>query len=422
MPGEFHFDARTRTLTLWHNASSGTPPPNDGSLVAPQISQILSAAGTQMNPVLNISLLRVGLRDTAPAAFSPHLAPSGSDYAVNRDAAVSFVGVNGATVANCTFMRLDNSAVFVGGFARNVVVRDSEFAWLGENGIVTVGDTDGAPMPGWGPDGTAGNQPRGTQVLRNFAHEIGIINKQSCFFFQAVSDAALIDGNIVFNCARHGFQYNDDFGSGSVLSNNVAFGLNRETADTGIFNNWDRLPFTPRKDSDHVDLHESNIFFVNFNSFNAFDTDDASAYHRMARNVQVYGHTIKSDYSGHDIFFQDHLGVWAADGDQYQPLIKGYLNGMEGYTLLAAKDGDVLMSSHVCPNATDWPNITNTRILSPTGNVTVCGLSIAHWQSLIPGVLSNVTGTPIPDTLTAQQIVDMARKTLKGPSNRWTFK
>ena len=29
---EFHFDPVTKRLTLWHNASSGTPPPTDGSL------------------------------------------------------------------------------------------------------------------------------------------------------------------------------------------------------------------------------------------------------------------------------------------------------------------------------------------------------------------------------------------------------
>jgi hypothetical protein len=448
-PGEFHFDAKTRTLTLWHNASSGTPPPADGALVAPQLTRLIAAAGSQAAPVARLALHRLGFRDTAPAAFAPHLAPSGSDYAVNREAAVVLEGVAGADIENCTFTRLDNSAVFVGGFARGVVVAGCEFAWLGENGIVTVGDTEGAPVAGWGPNGTAGNQPRGTQVLGNFAHELGIVNKQSCFFYQAVSDGALVEGNVVFNGARHGFQFNDDFGSGSVMLNNVGFGLNRETADTvsccprrggggrprrrsptfiphpasphpsphptpsqGIFNNWDRLPFTPRKDAQHVDLYEGNLFLVNFNSFNAFDTDDASAYHRMTKNVQIYGHTLKSDYSGHDIFFAGDLAVWSATGDQYQPLVKGYINGMSGFTLLSMKDGDVLMSPHVCPNATDWPNITDTIVYSPTGNVTICGASIASWQTQFPGVLSNVTAAAIPETLTAQQIVNMARATL----------
>ena len=245
-PGEFHWNARTRVLTLWHNASSGTAPPGDGTLVAPQLSQLVAAAGSQAAPVTSLAFLRVGFRDTAPTLFAPHLAPSGSDYAVNREAALSFVGVNGVTVTDCAFTRLDNSGVFMGGFARGVVVADSEFAWLGENGIVSVGDTDGAPIAGWGPDGTAGNQPRGTLVARNFAHEIGIVNKQSCFYFQAVTDSAVIDSNIILNGARHGIQYNDDFGSGSLLQKTVAFNLNRETADTGLFNSWFVVRFLSR--------------------------------------------------------------------------------------------------------------------------------------------------------------------------------
>ena len=234
-PGEFHWDAGTQVLTLWHNATSGTPPPSDGTLSVPLLPQLVAAAGSQSRPVASLVFSNLGFRDTPPTSFAPHLAPSGSDYAVNREAALSLVGVSGVVVSNCTFLRLDNSAVFIGGFARGVVVEGSEFAWLGENGIVSVGDTAGAPVPGWGPDGSGGDQPRGTVVARNFAHELGIVNKQSCFYFQAVSSGAQIDGNVVFNGARHGIQYNDDFGEGSVLSNTVAFNLNRETADTGLF-------------------------------------------------------------------------------------------------------------------------------------------------------------------------------------------
>ena len=41
-PGEFYFDAATKVLTLWHNASSGTPPPSDGSLAVPFLQQLLA--------------------------------------------------------------------------------------------------------------------------------------------------------------------------------------------------------------------------------------------------------------------------------------------------------------------------------------------------------------------------------------------
>ena len=39
------------------------------------------------------------------------------------------------------------------------------------------------PYPN-GPDGTGGNQPRGTRVVGNLAREIGIWQKQSSMWFQ----------------------------------------------------------------------------------------------------------------------------------------------------------------------------------------------------------------------------------------------
>jgi len=188
-------------------------------------------------------------------------------------------------------------------------------------------------------------------------------------------------------------------------------------ADTGLFNNWDRLPFTPRKDAAHVDLHEGNVLFANFNSFSGFDTDDCSAYHLMRNNVQVYGHGLKSDFSGHDVFFDNFLAVWGAGSDQYQPLVAGFENGMTRSTLLAASEGEVVMS-HICPNATQWPAVNDTAIFTPLGAATICGQSIPFWQAAVPGVLAGVTARPFPADWTAAAIVEMARETLAGRGAR----
>ena len=69
---------------------------------------------------------------------------------------------------------------------------------------------------------------------------------------------------------------------------------NRETADHGPFNAWDRIGFDPRKGPSHRDVLSHNLIWCNYNSANAFDTDDTSTYFRMANNVQMEGWFLKS--------------------------------------------------------------------------------------------------------------------------------
>ena len=202
VPGEFFFNRTTQLLTLWYNATAGTAPPADGSIVVPSLFTLVSAKGSQKQPVKDVALVGIGIRDTAPTVMFPHVGPSGGDWSINRFAAVTVEGAEAFTITGCTFTRLDNAGVFLGGYTRDVVIADNEFAWLGESAVVSLGDTEGAPIPGWGVDGTAGNQPRGTKLWHNFGRELGIINKQSALYFQAVTDGADIRGNVAFNGAR----------------------------------------------------------------------------------------------------------------------------------------------------------------------------------------------------------------------------
>jgi hypothetical protein len=74
-----------------------------------------------------------------------------------------------------------------------------QFSWIGDTVIALWGDTTGSGVDGYGWDGTQGTQPRFTSILNNFAHEFGIWEKQSSFFFQAKSCQTLIMGNM---CVR----------------------------------------------------------------------------------------------------------------------------------------------------------------------------------------------------------------------------
>ena len=107
--------------------------------------------------------------------------------------------------------------------------------WVGYNAIVTVGNTQLT-------DGTDGNQPRGTKVIRNLVHEVGVFGKQVYAYVQSLACEAELIGNIFFNGARAGINFNDGLSGGNIVKNNLLFNFVRETLDPGNFNSWDRQP------------------------------------------------------------------------------------------------------------------------------------------------------------------------------------
>ena len=81
-------------------------------------------------------------------------------------------------------------------------------------------------------------QPRFATVTENFCHEIGLYQKQSSCFFQAVSAQNTITNNLFFNGPRAMVNFNDGFGGGHELGNNLIFNTCRESSDHGAFNSW----------------------------------------------------------------------------------------------------------------------------------------------------------------------------------------
>ena len=108
-----------------------------------------------------------------------------------------------------------------------------------------------------GFDARGGNQPRGTLVTLNLAHDMGIYTKQNrlllsavlfycvyaaalahdlllcahttpvSFFFQAESFGTVLDGNIAFNGPRAGINFNDGMGGNNTVTRNVLFNFCR---------------------------------------------------------------------------------------------------------------------------------------------------------------------------------------------------
>jgi len=210
-PGEWYFDKAAKKLYVFWNATAGTPPPSDGSVVAIADGAwgLINVTATQAAPLTGLSILGVGFRDTAHVFFAPHSIPSGGDWALARLAALQLEGTEGAVVDSCLFERLDGMAVLLSGYNRNARLTRNSFKWIGDSAMVAWGRTTGDPTGQDGPDGTDGNQPRYTVVEYNIASEVGIWEKQSSLYMQAKTSDSWLHGNVGFNGPRAGVNFND---------------------------------------------------------------------------------------------------------------------------------------------------------------------------------------------------------------------
>ena len=82
-----------------------------------------------------------------------------------------------------------------------ILIFTAEFVWLGQNAIASWGFLDGETDATMTNSGLGGLQPRGTLVEENWVHEIGHLQKQSSFYFQAITAQTVIR-KCVCVCAR----------------------------------------------------------------------------------------------------------------------------------------------------------------------------------------------------------------------------
>ena len=184
-PTEWFYNETTQTLYFWHNATAGVPPPADGSLVVPQTKWLFNVTGTMAAPVTDVSIVGLGMRDTAYTYMDPHSLPSGGDWSLERSAVVFVEGSERVNIEGNVFERVDGNAIILSAYNRNATIEYNEFAWIGATAIAFWGNTEAsagadAVMPeGYGSDGTSGNQPRHNTVAFNYCRELGVSEKQS---------------------------------------------------------------------------------------------------------------------------------------------------------------------------------------------------------------------------------------------------
>ena len=288
--GEWFHDAKANVLYMWRNTSLEQSLPSAAYFGTLHESVIKIVGQGSHRPASRIRVSGLVVRHTTTDFLRPHEAPGGGDQSVHRGAAIFVQNAANITITNCRFDRVDGSGVFVSNWTRGVEVSYSEFSFTGSAAVCVVGTANLI-------DGTNGNFPRMTLIEKNWIHDGGVWSKNYLggSIFLALQAESVVRGNVLYNTPRSGITFNDGFGGGDLVANNLIFNTNRETSDTGNIYTYNRLPFVTSVRNGIPSLLPAtrnitrNWFIVNYGSIWGIDNDDGSSFYLNAFNVHLYG-------------------------------------------------------------------------------------------------------------------------------------
>ena len=422
-PGEWFLDYDTHKLYLYPNSTLPT------EVVGTNLNVLISIKGSQTNPVQNIAINDITFAHSAITFLSDYEVPSGGDWTVHREAALVVEGAEGVNVSNCLFDSPGGNGLLLNNYVRGAVIEGNEFVWVGDNAIVAVGSAELM-------DGTDGSQPRGTKVIGNLVHEVGVFGKQVCAYVQSLACETHLTGNVFFNGPRAGININDGFGGGNVLENNLLFNFVRDTLDHGPINTWDRQPYLTTVADGKTPLlaqKEScitqNLVIGNYHSLWPIDHDDGTCFYTDKHNVIAYGGA--KFYLGHSKVISNNLYIYP-DATRSSSFVT--LNPSCASSFSTSRDSplpsgwDDNYSNNICviggPNLFQFntcsltdnagliPTSSNNAYYAPNANVYICcdgkNLTLKEFQDMSFEIDSIVRDLP-----TNKEVMEWARKILK---------
>eukprot|EP00041_Stephanoeca_diplocostata_P018365 m.384320 g.384320 ORF g.384320 m.384320 type:complete len:858 (+) comp20990_c0_seq2:333-2906(+) len=424
-PNEFYHDAANNRLLYISNVTGQSPP---SSVEVPALTELIIFNGTRTSPTVNVSISGIEFTGQRPTYMEPHGHPSGGDWGLERLGAVRLRNTENVTISDCLFDKLDGNAIFLDGYNRHATITHNEFVSLGASAIALWGyETRGY--------GTDGNQPRFTVVTENICHEIGIYQKQSSCFFQAVSVQSTIRNNLFYNGPRAMVNFNDNFGGGHDLGYNMLYNSCRESSDHGAFNSWDRQPYatkvldgvTVSAQPAYSKLHHNWIVANYAANGGCYDNDDGSSWYLEEQNFCIYG-GVKSNFEGHNKRATNNLHAFASVyGDRclggLNQINDYYADGYANNTCILANAGDNYLAISQpgqlapCTPANLHLLTGGNTIYAPNASVTVrCGTTMTGEEWLASGADK---GTVIKDSaqLSSDKIVAIGMSYLAMPEN-----
>ncbi len=312
--GEWFFDKSSRVLSFI--AKPGEDP-NKMTFVVPQFESIFSFNGKVEQPIRDVNIKGLTLKHTLPTFMKSREPLMRSDWTIYRQAAIFMEGVENIAIQDCYFSDLGGNAVFVSGYAKDIVASDNLVENIGASAFAVVGRSEALFNPVYsyneapkyeeisrakGPKTEA--YPRDITISGNLVRYIGTIEKQSAGVQIQVASRVNVLHNTIYQVPRAGINIGDGAFGGHDLAFNDVFETVLETSDHGAFNSWGRDRFwhpnrgimdqLVKKDSALILLDAYQNTKIRNNRFQCdhgwdIDLDDGSSNYSIYNNLCLSG-------------------------------------------------------------------------------------------------------------------------------------
>ena len=340
----------------------------------------------QGKTVADVAFEGITFQRASPTIMKQYYIPSCGDWSIYRGGAIMIEGgVERLRMTGNVFDALGGNAIFAYGFVAHSNFTMNEFKFIGNSAIAFTGRVRFAALPPplllslfrfplahpppphththtpspfpflfhtHSPqfhmhDLTGGFYPQDNIVAYNHAHETGLFDIESSFFFESVAGHNQVINNIMYNGPRAAINFNDGGVGGTVTRGNLIFGHGRESSDHGPINSWDRCPFKslrgqfgPAASSKQQFVPAHRLITRNFVMnggvlFDCITHDDGASHYIDTNNVLLYGGN-QNNNAYYNAFDQNLL-------------IQGHVNSnfpMPGYDTLNA-DSDTTGNSAI---------------------------------------------------------------------------
>jgi hypothetical protein len=299
-PGEWFLDKRMNILYYYPEAGIDL---KTALVEVPRLEHIIHFAGTQAQPVKNITLKGIRFAHSLSTYLCRYDVPSLSDWSIHRGGTVFAEGTRQCSIQDCWFDAVGGNAVFVNNYNREFSVTGCKFTETGDSAMCFVGDlaqTNGAQR----------QFPYECQASNNLVHDCGVFGKQIAGVYISRAKRITVSHNLIYNMPRAAICVGDSTWGGHVIEFNHTHDTVLETSDHGPFNAWGRDrawslaqshgPYTADRGIDAydvlVDAMEPVIVRNNFfdeKSGWGLDLDDGASNYKIYNNISIGGVSFK---------------------------------------------------------------------------------------------------------------------------------